>query len=317
MDDWFQEYFVKLSKLEVAAYHFDPKNRDHIVHSLNVFLLGIYLVKSCPPLLSECWKQIIGPFSLWGFASTAHDIGYPVETHSRHLTTYLKPGFPDINIGIRLIIDQLANTDQINDSSKSKEKKNGGNVHNYFQVLDNYFEANNIDLGKNIQGVFEQIGENQGIIDHGILLSIVLCKYFERILVPIMIKVMSSDLFYEYLPENENEESFTVGFRDQFFSVITAICLHNLQFEKPLTMKSHPLAYLLVLCDELQEWNRFSFGKSILDANQVDIYFDEYQNKLIVKYALSREECKIKEKNMKRKLDFSIFNLEIKSYMES
>ena len=50
--------------------------------------------------------------------------------------------------------------------------------------------------------------------------------------------------------------------------VLTAILLHN-NFNKydianahRITLKEHPLAYLLILCDELQSWDRRAYGKN-------------------------------------------------------
>ena len=50
--------------------------------------------------------------------------------------------------------------------------------------------------------------------------------------------------------------------------VLTAILLHNslnkyeIENAHPIELNEHPLAYLLILCDELQNWDRLAYGKA-------------------------------------------------------
>lgn len=66
----------------------------------------------------------------------------------------------------------------------------------------------------------------------------------------------------------------------EFMDAITAIIMHNKFFEfclkdgQALKLNEHPLAYLLILCDELQCWDRTSFGKgSIQEMHAIDASF--------------------------------------------
>ena len=77
--------------------------------------------------------------------------------------------------------------------------------------------------------------------------------------------------------------SDTDAFND-WMDTITAIAMHNKFFEfnlkngRSMEQDEHPLAYLLILCDELQCWDRTSFGKASikqLHAFDCDFKFDE------------------------------------------
>lgn len=72
---------------------------------------------------------------------------------------------------------------------------------------------------------------------------------------------------------------------------ITAIVMHNKFFElclsngENMSMQEHPLAYLLILCDELQCWNRTSYGKSSLTQfHAKDCEFEFSENGIKAKY---------------------------------
>ena len=103
----------------------------------------------------------------------------------------------------------------------------------------------------------------------------------------------------------------------EFMDAITAIIMHNKFFEfclknidvreednggnkkkvklgTPLKLEEHPLAYLLILCDELQCWDRTSFGKgSIQELHAIDARVTFESNKgLEVEYIYDRRFAK-------------------------
>lgn len=103
----------------------------------------------------------------------------------------------------------------------------------------------------------------------------------------------------------------------EFMDAITAIIMHNKFFEfclkntdvreedkngnkrkikvgTPLKLEEHPLAYLLILCDELQCWDRTSFGKgSIKEMHAIDAKVKFEHNKgLEVEYIYDRRFAK-------------------------
>ena len=86
--------------------------------------------------------------------------------------------------------------------------------------------------------------------------------------------------------------------------VLTAIMLHNSLFKfaiafyksddkckAPLKMELHPLAYLLMLCDELQCWDRTAYGRnSRTELHPMDAEFDFARGMIHALYCFDAEE---------------------------
>ena len=271
-----------MKKYEESTGDLIEKQRDHFIHSINVFLLGLaiysqnksyrynfkqYVLKS--PY--EKFYKIEGEFSheeflyRWGVAALFHDIGYPVEIIGKQLKKFINDGIKSIS--------SIYNADTAIDFKDFNEfntivKMEPDFADNYTSVYPrakflNMFKPTDImahkiatdfkgvDVNKIINHLdsFVDIMGDSGFIDHG---------FFSSIL------VLNS---YGYLIQKyaKNHDFF-------FYPIVdsaTAILLHNyyrnvLQ-KKPFDLKSlhpsqSPLAFLLILCDELQEWNRQPFG---------------------------------------------------------
>jgi hypothetical protein len=85
--------------------------------------------------------------------------------------------------------------------------------------------------------------------------------------------------------------------------VLTAILLHNSLFKfavaffkgknykRPLRMDEHPLAFLLMLCDELQCWDRTAYGRnSRTELHPMAASFDFSSNKITATYYYDKDE---------------------------
>ena len=82
-----------------------------------------------------------------------------------------------------------------------------------------------------------------------------------------------------------------IGLTKDRLDVLTAILLHNslsqheFKNEYPVSPEAHPTAYLLMLCDELQNWDRQAYGKeSKLDPIAWDIELDIRDNFIKANY---------------------------------
>ena len=271
-----------MKKYEENTGDLIERQRDHFIHSVNVFLLGIaiyaqnssyrkffrqYVLKS--PYGK--YYRIDDEFSReeflyrWGVAALFHDIGYPVEIIGKQLNKFINDGVKSISssYGAETAID-FKDFDEFNAIVKIKtcfadeyhDVYPESKFLNMFKPTDimahkiaTDFKAVNVnDVVRHLDSFVDIMGEN-GFIDHG---------FFSAIL------VLNS---YGYLIQKyaKNHDFF-------FYPIVdsaTAILLHNyyrnvLQ-KKPFNLKTlhpsqSPLAYLLILCDELQEWNRQPFG---------------------------------------------------------
>ena len=259
------------------------KQRDHFIHSVNVFLLGLaiyaqnskyreyfkaYILRSH---YTKYYKLENGDFSneeflyRWGVAALFHDIGYPVEIIGKQLKKFINDGVKSISptYGADTAIDfkdfnEFNTIVKIDPNFADEFTKNYPEAKflNLFKPTDiiahkisTDFDSVNVnEVVKHLDNFVYAMGE-MGFIDHG---------FFSCIL------VLNS---YGYLIQkySKSHEFF-------FYPIVdsaTAILLHNyyrnvLQ-KNPFNLKElhpsqSPLAFLLILCDELQEWNRTPFG---------------------------------------------------------
>jgi len=88
-----------------------------------------------------------------------------------------------------------------------------------------------------------------GFIDHGYYSSIIVLKWYGYL-------IQSA----KYKPEY-----FFWPVLDSASAILLHNCYKNMMMKKPFSLgalapNTHPIAYLLILCDELQEWNRPAYG---------------------------------------------------------
>ena len=88
VDDLY-EYFKRMGKFEGTLYGTVPSYRDHITHTLRVFMLGEYVIRkaigfgavSCED--DQLNKYRIRPDekeAMWAIIALCHDLGYPLES---------------------------------------------------------------------------------------------------------------------------------------------------------------------------------------------------------------------------------------------
>lgn len=272
-----------LRKYEENASTLIDKQRDHYVHSVNVFLLGLYIFQSndrFKTIFKEYSKKhkyegaFIGDteefFFQWGFASLFHDIGYPVEITNNQLKKFIgyvvdygdikkiddaKPyiGYKNYQELCRIPISQERA------QNYAKWMKDGFNPLNSIDLL-SYSLASAFSLDyKSLQTELSNyVGnmQNSGFVDHGFYSALIVMRW------------------YAHFAEDSNMHPDLLYY--PILNSASAILLHNYYknvLEKPpyslppMSASLHPIAYMLILCDELQEWNREAYG--ILDRQKV------------------------------------------------
>lgn len=262
------------------------KQRDHFVHSVNVFLLGLAIYEGNRLYRQAFLDSVYGPgpytarkstpkeefLFRWGLAALCHDIGYPIEIITNQVNDF-------INFSSRIGCDcptihahvEYDRFDLVNTIPESIPKKEF--IRQYYDAYDScvYIDLlNPIDLlahrlhvmlGLNLAKVKDRLNGyladsgRTGRVDHGFFSAIIMLKWFG------------------YLIQRDK------GNPDEFYTPIldaaTAVLLHNFynialvkNTSRPnafmlehLDVKASPLSYLLILCDELQEWNREAYGE--------------------------------------------------------
>lgn len=249
---------LRLADVEKGIKHLQQELRDHVVHALLSFLLGIYINEKFIPTFNCSQAK---PFQ-WKLAGLLHDVAYPVQIAKDVIKSYsdeineLKKSLcipaPDIffqvvsvNIdklrnrknSFDLIQDQLDRWElQINAKEEYKKMIESGNVcHGMIGALGILYVIDLLYQKKNPHRKYEPIFRDDPRIDWD-------QKYFDEDIVP----------------------------------ACSAIFVHNLDencFKKSkINLFKAPLAFLLKLSDVLQEWERPSLkNRNGYDASSFDI----------------------------------------------
>lgn len=271
-----------------------PTHRDHFVHSAYVYLLGLYISqkdKSYTKCLEEAFRynhpaseqgnDFERLFELrWAITALFHDAGYPVEIAAKQMNKYLidvKWNKSDDKNPMRFDMkhfrdtysfDYLTPPDPLFPSGEDVPRQAAQYImtDNVFDMIAYNLAYKYIDFSyKTIRNVIIdcfQDNMKSGFIDHGIIGAIVLAN-------------LAHDLYSQNKWDPEN-------FYCHFGDCLGAIVLHTRKnwmpasFMKKISMSKHPIAWLLILCDEIQEWLRPSGKELEADVNIMQV-LDNFQ----------------------------------------
>ena len=275
---------VLLSYEERASTLID-KQRDHYVHSVNVFILGlcfysqnanfqaafdaVNLDKSNYPFSYDTKHEEF--FYRWGIASLFHDVGYPVEIIGKQISKFMDFATEvgsNTKVKSHLEFDNFEEVNAIaevlpkQEFIKSYYEKYPSCVYvDLLKPIDLLAHKLHLSLGIDLKTIktaldrFIEVMAKSGFIDHGFYSAIIVLRWYGFL-------IQSCNYKPEY-------------FFNPILDSASAILLHNYYknvllkppFSRgPLSPREHPIAYLLILCDELQEWNRTAYG--ILDKKR-------------------------------------------------
>jgi hypothetical protein len=218
-----------------------PNYRDHFVHSLNVFLLGYYLINRLKGA-DENLDFRSNDYNLtWMLASTFHDVGYAIEDMEYWLNEILKrflgasPRFsfnimealPLIYVDFLRLISHWHTHSLLGATSRDS-------------------------MGIEDWTFYDELSSKLVEKHHGVLSGLMLAHLLavrEGFTID-----REYDFLYNHLP------------------ACHAICVHNLP-SIPLDFDKHPIAFMLALCDELQDWGRPSAqnDQDVLYLNDIQV----------------------------------------------
>ena len=300
-----------MKKYEESTGDLIDKQRDHLIHSVNVFLLGLAIYAQNRKY-RKCFKDYVlkspydkyymlenGDFSneeflyRWGVASLFHDIGYPVEIIGKQLKKFINDSVKSISptYGADTAIDfkdfNEFNTivkldyDFADEFTKSYPEAKFLNLFKPTDIvahkISTDFEGVNVnDVIKHLDNFVYSMGD-LGFIDHG---------FFSCIL------ILDT---YGYLIQKyaKNHDFFFYPIVDSASAILLHNYYRNVLQNNPFNLKQllpsqSPLAFLLILCDELQEWSRQAYGvidkqKDYVNEYELEIYDDELKVKYVGK----------------------------------
>lgn len=280
-----------LSEFETNTSAMLMKHRDHYSHSVYVFLLGLAIYQEIKPFAEAynryyrlCDKDAPAHFlQYWGLTALFHDIGYPFELPFEQVKSYFGDTIKNVPFvsyrGLDPFISFQGNFERYQrlistapgfDFSPFEEKtlhailahniaeKLGSTYEQYpeYQTLLRFGQVHSYEEYLEQEVLSRKPREPDhfgGFMDHAYFSAIVL-----------MHKLV------EVLPQEKLNPAYT--------DALTAIAMHNSLYKFAITnvkekrnnfnashhfdMHLHPLAYLLMLCDELQCWDRVSYGQN-------------------------------------------------------
>lgn len=276
-----------LSEYEANGSGLLMKHRDHYSHSVYVFTLGLAIYNS-NSIFRDCYKNYYGLtdehkaahhfLRYWGLTSLFHDIGYPFEIPFEQASAYF----------------------EVNNDERSKRPFISYNAMESYKTLSEEASAHINDiLGvscKTTDEVFAHILRTK--------LSNVY-SFTEDYMADLLSRKPSRPQDFNFFMDHAYF-SATVLFNKLFcemscemtvetLDALTAILMHNSLYKFsiatlnssniPFRMELHPLAYILMLCDELQCWDRVAYGRnSRRELHPMSSRFDFSNNNIIAHY---------------------------------
>ena len=260
-----------LSEYESNGSSLLLKHRDHYSHSVYVFTLGLAIYET-----NEEYRNRFKAFyrlenaehfetanlflEYWGLTSLFHDIGYPFELPFEQVLSYFEVDNQERGRGsLYLAYHDVEALTALDETAK---------VH-FERFFGRRFDTTTELLAHDIT---QKLGREYSFTEE-YLLDVLNAKPTEpnRFGYFMDHAFFSSARLYREMAEELGPENLTRMHVD----VLSAILLHNslykfsIAFYKdrekckaPLKAELHPLAWLLMLCDELQCWDRTAYGRN-------------------------------------------------------
>ncbi|MBQ5490073.1 MAG: hypothetical protein IIT77_04940, partial [Oscillospiraceae bacterium] len=269
----FKRMVELLSEYEANGSSLLMKHRDHYSHSVYVFALGLAIYET-----NAAYRHSFQSFyrledqeengranlflEYWGLTALFHDIGYPFELPFEQVLSYFEVDHQERGKGsLYLAYHDVEALTGLDEAAKDRFETLYGKrfetvsallAHDLAQKLGAVYDFSEDYLLDVLDRKPTQPNRFGYFMDHAFF---------------------SASRLYQELAEELGAENLTPLHVD----ALSAIMLHNslykfaIAFYKdkkpekrkaPLRMELHPLAWLLMLCDELQCWDRTSYGRN-------------------------------------------------------
>ena len=307
-----QSMIEMLSEFESNASSLLMKHRDHYSHSVYVFALGLAIYDTNAEyrrIFREFYRDQI-PFKksdteekmeartaaffleYWGLASLFHDIGYPFEIPFEQVMSYFEVDKKDRGKGtIYLAYHDVEALTTLSKKAKGRFKKLYNKefsstdellAYDITEKLGKAYGFNYNYMLRKLKSKPTAPNRNGYFMDHAYFSAARLC----------------GELF-ETVGSGRGASRITKAHVD----VLSAIMLHNSLFKfaisfykdrdrKPeLKAELHPIAYMLMICDELQCWDRTAYGRnSRTELHPMAASFDFSDSSIVAVYYYDAEE---------------------------
>ena len=275
-----------LSEYENNGSSLLMKHRDHYAHSVYVFALGLAFYETNSKYrciyadyygLTDQTEAAHHYLRYWGLTALFHDIGYPMELPFEQVAAYF-----EVNREDRCEKPYIA-----------------------YHCLGSFAGSCNEVLARRI---YDRLGDTYNFT-YEYILDVIIRKprYPDEFNYFMDHAVFSATILYRRLFIDRGLE-----LTDADIDALAAIILHNSMYKfkvadykndgnKPFEAELMPLTYMLMLCDELQAWDRTAYGRNSRNEIQpMDCSFEFTDCSLIATYIYD-EGMQYKEENLKKK----------------
>lgn len=268
-----------LSEFEANGSGLLMKHRDHYAHSVYVFCLGLAIYES-----NSTYRKSYKKFydiddenqaachylQYWGLASLFHDIGYPFELPFEQVCSYFEVDGNKRDKRPFMAYQELGSFTTISKDKNVKARLKELIPDRSFKTTDELFAYILADkLGKDysvdekqMQGYLEKKPVSPNMfgyfMDHAYFSATVLFKkLFEEMGCSLeaghldaLTTILMHNSFYKFCIANPNrkQDGRHLSYKED----------GNIPFKAEV----YPLAYMLMLCDKLQCWDRTAYGRN-------------------------------------------------------
>ncbi len=303
----FIEMIKKLVDYEKACGSMIDGHRDHFLHSVYVFILGLSIYIENTQFQKQFYEFIQKEnykdsydgkheefFYRWGIASLFHDIAYPLELmlkQAKIYSNFLNSYFNDQNdLSLSLNFNGISKYNKLSELLINKEyykefyeKYPGFDLTKYIScyeiyasILSNRFQISKTDISKELKRMISDMEE--GIfLDHGFYSGLIVMKWYHH-----LIKSTNWNPAYFAYPVVDAATSILLHNYYERYLMKKPFCLKKLNYSKS------PIAFLLILCDELQIWNRVNFCNPKNSLIKADVNINK--NKISINYTFSKSQ---------------------------
>ena len=297
-----------LSEFEANGSSLLMKHRDHYSHSVYVFALGLAIYETNKHF-RRTFKEHYG-FSTdesdkdqdhkaanmfleyWGLTALFHDIGYPFELPFEQSISYYEVEGEKRGEGKPYLA--YCDMDKLVALSTAEQVHLRKLLGRTFSTTEELFAW----------CITEKLGAKYGFTEEYLLEKIhskpVRPDTFGYFMDHAYFSAVR--LYQEIVKDPDDPGKIKADIMDRnHLDALTAILLHNSLYkfaiafykidDDPLPMDLHPLAYLLMLCDELQCWDRTAYGRnSRIELHPTDADFDFSNNAIKAIYHFDKSE---------------------------
>lgn len=278
------EFLGRLADMEPKIQELQPRVRDHVVHALNTFILGVYILKKVhfPKLSSTRFGY---PF-MWKLCGPTHDLGYPIEIAHKIKNTFdgaMNDILNDLNSPSPKVEQELfpQNLDKLCEEPDANE------------TIQNRLK--DWELGINVKDFYDWL-KNENKTDHGVVSALA------------QLKVIDALYYYKNHNIGSMESLSDLNFNPMNLKIdivdaCSALFIHNIDikydgFSNKISFDTAPLAFLLFLCDTFQEYDRYSEKRDVYSGNEFNIVCNPNSISLCVPESLKSEMCETLSKRL-------------------